>query len=45
MPKKRHSTAEIIGKLCEVEVVVGRGESLGEAIQSIGVTDVRRQYQ
>ena len=39
MPKKRHSTEEIIGKLREVEVLVGRGGSLGEAIRSIGVTD------
>jgi len=39
MPKKRHSTEEIIGKLSEVEVLVGRGGSLGEAIRSIGVTD------
>jgi hypothetical protein len=41
MPKKRHSTEEIIGKLREVEVLVGRGGSLGEAIRSIGVTDRR----
>lgn len=39
MPKKRHSTEEIIGKLREVEVLVGRGGSLGDAIRSIGVTD------
>jgi transposase-like protein len=39
MPKKRHSTEEIIGKLREVEVLVGRGGSLGDAIRSIGVTE------
>jgi transposase-like protein len=39
MPKNRHSTEEIIGKLREVEVLVGRGGSLGEAIRSIGVTE------
>src|SRR5512147_1557593 len=39
MPKKRHSTEEIVGKLREVEVLVGRGGSLGEAIRSIGVTE------
>jgi transposase-like protein len=39
MPKKRHTTEEIIGKLREVEVLVGRGGSLGEAIRSIGVTE------
>ena len=38
-PKKRHSTEEIIGKLRGVEVLVGRGSSLGEAARSIGVTD------
>lgn len=39
MPKKRHTTEEIIGKLREVEVLVGRGGSLGEAIRGIGVTE------
>jgi transposase-like protein len=39
MPRKRHSAEEIIGKLREVEVLVGRGGSLGEAIRSIGVTE------
>ncbi len=39
MPKKRHSTEEIIGKLREVEVLVGRGGTLGDAVRSIGVTD------
>ena len=39
MPRKRHSAEEIIGKLREVEVMVGRGGSLGEAVRSIGVTE------
>jgi transposase-like protein len=39
MPKKRHSAEEIIGKLREVEVLVGRGGSLGDASRSIGVTE------
>jgi len=39
LTKKRHTTEEIIGKLREVEVVVGRGGSLGEAIRAIGVTE------
>lgn len=39
MPRKRHSAEEIIGKLREVEVLVGRGGSLGEAIRAIGVTE------
>jgi hypothetical protein len=39
MPKKRHSAEEIIGKLREVEVLVGRSGSLGEAIRSVGVTE------
>jgi hypothetical protein len=34
MPRKRHSTEEIIGKLREVEVLVGRGGSLGEPTSS-----------
>ena len=49
MLKKRHSTEEIIGKLREVEVAVGRGGSLVEAVRSIGVTEQtyyrwRREY-
>jgi putative transposase len=39
MPRRRYSAEEIIGKLREVEVLVGRGGSLGEAIRSIGVTE------
>lgn len=39
MPRKRHSAEEIIGRLREVEVMVGRGGSLGEAVRSIGVTE------
>jgi hypothetical protein len=39
MPKKRHSAEQIIGKLREVEVLVGRGSTLGDAVRSIGVTD------
>ena len=32
MPKRWHSTEEIIGKLREVEVLVGQDGSLGHAI-------------
>jgi len=45
MPKKRHSAEEIIGELREVEVLVDRGGSLGEAIRSIGVTDQKPFHQ
>jgi len=39
MPRRRHSAKGVIGKQREVEVLVGRGGSLGEAIRSIGVTE------
>ena len=41
MPSKRHKTEEIIAKLQQVEVLSAQGQSVAEAIRSIGVTEVR----
>ena len=40
MPKKRHKAEEIVAKLRQVEVLSGQGQSVAEAIRSIGVTEV-----
>ena len=40
MPRKRHKAEEIVAKLRQVEVLSGQGQSLAEAIRSIGVTEV-----
>ena len=40
MPKKRHKAEEIVAKLRQVEVLIGQGQSVAEAIRSIGVTEV-----
>jgi transposase-like protein len=37
---KRHKPEEIIAKLRQVEVMTGQGTSMGDAIRSIGVTEV-----
>ena len=40
MPRKRHKAEEIVAKLRQVEVLSAQGESVAEAIRSIGVTEV-----
>ena len=40
MPRKRHKPEEIVAKLRQVDVVTARGTPLGEAIRSIGVSEV-----
>ena len=40
MPKKRHKAEEIVAKLRQVEVLSAQGQSVAEAIRSIGVTEV-----
>ena len=40
MARKRHKPEEIVAKLRQVEVLTAQGQSLAEAIRSIGVTDV-----
>src|SRR5207342_1227641 len=40
MPKKRHRPEEIVAKLRQVDVLVSQGQSLADAVRSIGVTEV-----
>jgi len=49
MSKKRYSSEQIINKLREVELMVNRGSTIGEASKKIGVTEQtyyrwRKQY-
>ena len=49
MGTKRHKPEDVIGKLRQVDVLVGQGQSVAEAIRSIGVTEVtyyrwRKEY-
>jgi hypothetical protein len=39
MGKKRHKPEEIVAKLRQVDVLLSQGESVAEAIRSIGVRD------
>lgn len=40
MPQKKHKPEEIVAKLRQVGVLLSQGRSFGEAIRSIGVTQV-----
>src|SRR3954449_2382917 len=40
MPRKRHKPEEIVAKLRQVDVLVSQGQSVAEAVRSIGVTQV-----
>ncbi len=40
MGRKRHKTEEIVAKLRQVDVLTTQGQSVAEAIRSIGVTEV-----
>ena len=40
MPRKRHKPEEIVAKLRQVDVLVSQGQSVADAIRSIGVTEV-----
>ena len=40
MPRKRHKAEGIVAKLLQVEVLSSQGQSVAEAIRSIGVTEV-----
>ena len=39
MARKRHKPEEIVGKRRQVEVLVGQGKPVAEAIRAIGVTE------
>jgi len=40
MPRKRHKAEEIVAKLRQVDVLTSQGQSVADAIRSIGVTEV-----
>jgi transposase-like protein len=40
MSRKRHKPEEIVTKLRQVEVLTAQGQTVAEAIRSIGVTEV-----
>src|ERR687893_782647 len=40
MPRKRHKPEEIIAKLRQVDVLASQGQSVADAVRSIGVTEV-----
>jgi putative transposase len=40
MARKRHKPEEIVAKLRQVEVLSSQGQSMADAIRSIGVTEV-----
>ncbi len=49
MPRKIHKPEEIVAKLRQVDVLTSQGQSVAEAVRSIGVTEVtyyrwRREY-
>ena len=49
MPRKRHHPEEIVAKLRQVDVLTSQGQSVADAVRSIGVTEVtyyrwRRDY-
>ncbi|HEU0149969.1 MAG TPA: IS3 family transposase [Bradyrhizobium sp.] len=40
MPRKRHKPEEIVSKLRQVDVLASQGQSVADAVRSIGVTEV-----
>src|SRR3954464_925629 len=40
MSRKRHTPEEIVSKLRQVDVLVSQGQSVADAVRSIGVTEV-----
>ena len=40
MPQKKHKPEEIVAKLRQVDVLVSQGQSVADAVRSIGVTEV-----
>ena len=40
MGKKRHTAEEIVAKLRQVDVLIGQGRPVAEAVRTIGVTEV-----
>lgn len=49
MPQRKHKPEEMVAKLRQVDVLVSQGQSVAEAVRSIGVTQFtyyqwRREY-
>ena len=40
MPRKRHKPEEIVAKLRQVAVLASQGQSIADAVRTIGVTEV-----
>ena len=40
MARKRHTAEEVVAKLRQVDVLTSQGQSVADAIRSIGVTEV-----
>ena len=40
MPRKRHKPEEIVAKLRQLDVLASQGQSVADAVRSIGVTEV-----
>ena len=40
MARKRYKPEEIVAKLRQVDVLISQGQSVSDAVRSIGVTDV-----
>ena len=40
MAMKKHKSEEIVAKLRQVDVLVSQGQSVADAVRSIGVTEV-----
>jgi putative transposase len=40
MPRKRHTPEAIVAKLRQVDVLVSQGQTVADAVRSIGVTEV-----
>ena len=44
MSKKRYRPEEIISKLREVDIFVGQGKTVAQAIKAIAVSEVRNNF-
>ena len=40
MPTKRHKPEEVVAKLRQVDVLLGQGKTVADAVRAIGVTQV-----
>ena len=45
MSRQRHKPEEIVSKLRQVDVLVSQGQTVADAIRTIGVTEVGRDRE